>query len=283
MKKDINCLQERGIVETRDKKFFYNGETVIPNSAFVLYDSDKDEKFFKSIYIQKLMSKPAIFFYGNCNNPEHKGCKYKIEEFKGIDLVSFLEMNFTITEKIILHIFYSISKELEKLHLLHIVHGDLKLENVIIKIEEKKIVDIQLIDYDESFVDKCHKNPHTPNVLTHEEYNNKEYSHVETTFSDPLDANNSSKMDIYGLGLILLYLHVFKNNKTKLPKFWNNPKLSSSCCYDKKKPDSFTKIVTFIDNNEQLIDLLKHMLCENFQDRYSIKNVLNHPYLSFFK
>ena len=284
---DIDCSNERKIIETPNKTIYKNGKYIVPNSALIVYNRDNSYKLRKSIYIQNLLKRPNIFYYGKCIDDENSGSHYKIEEFLGIDLLEYLIEN-TITIEIIPFFFRKICEQVKILHDQDIVHGDLKYENIIIVGKE-----LILIDFDESFVERGSFKNHSPSVMDYDkeiDYENEKY--LLNTIEEPLGIKYNKKIDIYALGIMLLFFYIkiyhsdkFISNYLKLQQSGESGNYSvivNDSVIDESSTYEITKFLSEKEINEKngVYDLLLNCLTEDYRIRFSIDDILSHPYLN---
>ena len=287
MNVDIDCSNERKIIETPHKTIYKNGRYIVPNSALIVYNKDNSYKLRKSIYIQNLLKRPTIFYYGNCIDTENIGSKYKIEEFLGIDLLEYLLKN-AITIKSIPFLFRKICEQVKILHDQDIVHGDLKYENIIIIGN-----DLILIDFDESFVERGSDKNHGLSIMDYDneiDYENEKY--LLNTIEEPLGIKYNKKIDIYALGIMLLFFYLklynpdkFITNYILLQQSGESGKYSVVINDGLINELSTREIQNFLTKKDiveekGVYDLLINCLTEDYQIRFSIDDILSHPYLN---
>lgn len=288
MNVNIDCSKEIKIIETPNKTIYKNGKYIKPNSALIVYKKNNSYKLRKSIYIQNLLKRPTIFYYGECIDPENTGSQYKIEEFLGMDLLEYLEKN-TITIEIIKIIFMKVCQQVKILHDEDIVHGDLKFENIIIVGNE-----LMLIDFDESFVERGSNKNHTPAIKHYDDeidYVNDKY--LLNTIEEPLGIKYNKKIDIYALGIMLLFFYLkfyypdkFISSYLALQQSGESGKYSilvnADGSINQLSTQEIKKILSETENVEKhgVYDLLLNCLMEDYQVRFSIDEILSHPYLN---
>ena len=178
----------------------------------------------------------------------------------GIDLYEMLKKPaFLLDKNTISKIILEIATGLDYLFSNNYVHLDIKPENIIIK--KTKPVRIKIIDL------ACCKKINNSN--------NKLKNHIGTVgYCSPeilLHKRYCHNSDIWSLGILLFVL--FK----KFDAFGTNYKM-----YIKniKNYNNFDYIKKYFSNkDENMLDLLANMLVKNPNNRYSIKDVLNHKYI----
>lgn len=188
------------------------------------------------------------------------------EYLEGINLLEFLKKSSTMDEDKIFSIFVQLVSALSLLHEKKVIHHDLKGENIMIN---EKTLKVTLLDFGLSEI--------TKNGITY--FNNgslpymcpdKIASHLNW-ISDTKKDFDGFKSDVWSLGIILYTM-------TFLEFPWS---------LDSKKKDFFkNKQHPFPDlKNDQrkispkLKDLLFHMIHPHASYRFTIKDVLHHPWM----
>jgi len=174
--------------------------------------------------------------------------------------------------KEIVKIVYFIVQSTEKLHNINIIHSDLKLENIVLNVEQKEIKDIRIIDFDVGVFDIL------PEYLTNlnEKYNkvltNKKLRGTRIYMLK--DKVMSFKHDIYSIGVITLVL------------LYKNIKLNLNYIKDIKSKGIIKKLVNFktkIEDNKvkiKIVDIIdkyikqKHLLFLDDKYDYDKFNIL---------
>lgn len=181
------------------------------------------------------------------------------------ELLEYIDINKEgFNEKICKNIFRCLIEAVELCHISGVVHGDIKLQNIMLS----ENFEIKLIDFGFSRL-----------------LNNGElffqwsgtigYSAPET-FQSEAHGYNGIKNDIFGLGVVL-FMIIFGYSPFSKPAFTdNNYKLII-----KKEYDAFWKQVnkTNINISDNLKDLIHKMICFDESSRISIEEIKAHPWL----
>lgn len=241
------------------------------SSKYVLKVKQKKDQtaFEKHIYkILKLNNNENIIeIMDYDNSSDYCYCLYKY--FKGDNLMNYLSKN-SLSIQLILSIMLNITKTLKYLHLLNVIHCDLKLDNIIIN----KSNNIKIIDYELSIY--C-KNENgliydyiigTTGYIAPETYNCKIYS---------------KKTDIWQLGVIF-YLLITK----EFPIPLDYPLMDDYIycredihrhinfdIFDKSIDKYFKKYNDFDANTKICKTLIRNMLEYNDTHRYSSDEILD--------
>ncbi|KAG1457743.1 hypothetical protein G6F56_006544 [Rhizopus delemar] len=171
----------------------------------------------------------------------------KLHGERSMDLFDYIELNEHVDEEAIKNLFLQISKAVEHIHKLHIVHRDIKDENVLL--DENGCV--HLIDFGSAAyfregrrfdtfggtLDYC-----APEILKGMSY-------------------EGPPQDIWSLGT-LLYTMIYRENP-----FYNVDEILE---HDLRVPYVLS---------EESLDLVQHMLNRDVSERYTIHQVLSHPWL----
>ncbi len=212
------------------------------------------------VKLLKLMSYETHFpvFYNKLVTNSNVYLLYRYID--GVDLYQMIkEPLFSLDNNTISKIILEIATGLDYLFYHNYVHLDIKLENIIIK--KTKPVRIKIIDL--AFCQKINK------------FNNKLENWVGTSgYCAPeiiLHKRYYHNSDIWSLGILLSILFqkfdIFGNN---WKKYYKNMKNYNN--FDDIKSHLLIK-------DKDVLDLLANMLIKNPNNRYSIKDVLNHKYI----
>lgn len=212
------------------------------------------------VKLLKLMSYECHFpvFYNKIVSDKNTYLLYRYIE--GIDLFEMIKKPvFLFDKKTISKIIFEIATGLDYLFCYNYVHLDIKPENIIIK--KTKPIRIKIIDL--AFCKKINNSNNklknclgtagycAPEILLHKRY-----------------CHNS---DIWSLGIILFVL--FK----KFDAFGTN---YNNYIENIKNYNNFDFIKKYFSiKDENVLDLLSNMLVKNPNNRYSIRDVLNHKYI----
>ena len=212
------------------------------------------------VKLLKLMSYECHFpvFYNKLVTNSNVYLLYRYID--GVDLYQMIkEPLFSLDNNTISKIILEIATGLDYLFYHNYVHLDIKLENIIIK--KTKPVRIKIIDL--AFCKKINK------------FNNKLENWVGTSgYCAPeiiLHKRYYHNSDIWSLGILLSILFqkfdIFGND---WKKYYKNI----------KNYNNFNDIKShLLIKDKDVLDLLDNMLVKNPNNRYSIKDVLNHKYI----
>jgi len=189
------------------------------------------------------------------NNFEEGGYVHLVLEYiQGMDLFEFLEMRQfqPIKESLVKDLFRQIATIVNYFHKKGFVHRDLKLENIMLLPSQKvKIIDFGL----------C---AHAPCNSTLDSYvGSVEYASPEVLERKPY---NACKAEVWSLGVLLFALLY---GQFPFSSFDRENKFRVELCFPfDLKISSLVK------------DLILHILVPNPENRFDLKDVLAHPWLS---
>jgi serine/threonine protein kinase len=168
--------------------------------------------YLKSLNISKSFLIPESFFINNDNSYFYIIEKYDTDLYKYFNILD--EKKIILSFKELLNIILFIVNSIVDLHKNNIIHADLKLENVILNVDENtKYKDLKIIDFDVGVFNKI---PNSLNNLP-ERYNkilnNKKPRGTRIYMLK--DTEMSFKNDIFSLGVIAIVL-LYKNTKLLL-------------------------------------------------------------------
>ena len=235
--------------------------------------------YLKSLNISNSILIPELFFINNDNSYFYIIEKYNTDLYKYFNLLD--EKKIILSFKELLNIIYFLINTISELHKNNIIHADLKLENIVLNIDNNsKYKDLKIIDFDVSVFNKI------PNRLTDlpERYNkilnNKKPRGTRIYMLKDVDISFNN--DIFSLGVIALVL-LYKNTKLLL---------SYRKSIDSK--NIIKKLTTFrnnIEDNKIKLDMInvieKYLKKEHKKDNNKINNkdrfIDNNKDLIFFR
>ena len=284
------------ILETEDIKYnlikqigsgatcsVYKGHPVEDPSklfAIKIYSEQCKKYFEKELLIHELISKSNLFISlfksgtgylhyqeeSLFNNEIYELNKvyYEIEEIaENGELFNFVyELNKGFNEKISAKIFVELLKSLRILHKKGIIHGDIKPENVLIGND----FNIKLIDF--GYSEKCGKNNLINSTVGSDTYCAPEIRKAH------LQEYDGCKSDIFSLGVLLFVIRVCKFPFNVSASFDKRYRLIMYRNYQEFWQE-FEK-----DNlPEDFKDLINHLICYDPSERFSIDEILEHPWI----
>lgn len=184
------------------------------NQSFII--KYQPNKSFSEIIMNKFLSKynhlkqyilyPEYIFINNNNSYFYIMQKYNS------DLFHYLKKKKTpLKDKLIMKIIQFLVQIIYHLHNINIIYGDVKLENIILKYNDDKIIDMKLIDFDVSLFDQI------PNEFIYFDqkililFENKKPRGTKLYMSSNKKMDKSN--DIYSIGvfiIILFYKNIIK-------------------------------------------------------------------------
>ena len=245
---------------------------IIKKNKYDLVDINENEYIKSEINILKKLSHPNIVriyeFY------ESDNYFYLINEYcKDGPLFDYLQKNI-LSESQLCVIFYQVFSGLIYLHENHILHGDLKPENIILSSIEKNLETnedyawVKIIDFGTA---KIFKNM----IIKGEDIQGTLYYIAPEVFSYTIDAYDE-KSDIWSIGVILFkaltkrYPFIGKNEDHTIYLISNEQE-----DYDKKNP-------LLIKYSKELQNLVELLLKKKPIERPSAKEALNHEWFKKF-
>lgn len=202
----------------------------------------------------------------------HNTIIFKYVEQPSMDLYEFIQKYTLLSEPIIKIIFKQLVKGIQLLHSINVTHGDIKPENIIIT--DQYPYSIKIIDMEDANIipKKCNNVKPctfgTLNYMSPEVYNDKLYYY---------------KSDVWGLGMILYIISVSSFPYTNYQ--FNNINFNNITTYRKQFYNKIKKrggvIMNSLEINlsSNLTDLIKKMLEVDINERLSINEILNHPWI----
>ena len=191
---------------------------------------------------------------------------YIIEEIaENGELFNYIyEYGKSFSEDISAKIFVRIIRSVKILHENNIIHCDIKPENVLVG----NNFELKLIDF--GFSQKLNKNNN--NIIYNTEGSNR-YSSPEIRKAN-ISGYDGIKSDIFSLGVLLFVITL-----GRFPFY--------ECGYtDKKyrlimtkKYDSYWSSYENINISKEFKDLINHLICFNPNERFSIEEILRHPWI----
>jgi len=190
---------------------------------------------------------------------------YEIEEIaENGELFNYVyELNKGFSDEISAKIFVNIVKSVKLLHKKGIIHGDIKPENILIGND----FNIKLIDF--GFSEKVRKNDYIINSTS----GTDTYCSPETR-KGYIQGYDGIKSDVFSLGVLLFVI--------RAGKFPFN--LSGYC--DKryrlimnKNYEEYWKGFAKDNFSNEFKDLMNHLICYDPSERFSIDEILEHPWI----
>ncbi|CAD8110827.1 unnamed protein product [Paramecium sonneborni] len=228
-----------------------------------IYKQNYSEKLRqKEIKILKSLDHPQILKIID-HDPDYK---YFICEQMRIDFYQIIKNGARLDVKTVKQILLELSEIIQYLHKLNYVHRDIKLENVMLN-QDLKIILIDfgfadIVDNKKQYIRNCGtKNYMSPELLISEKY---------------IQSNLLKRSDIFALAILIFILYY------GFPPF---SQASSKCPYwqliFEQKWNYFWKIVNRNTKYNDILfqELFQNMISPNPEDRYTIEQVLNHPWI----
>lgn len=236
--------------------------------------------YLKSLSPNEYFLIPELMFINNDNSYFYIIEKYKTDLYKYFNILD--KNNKTLEIKDIIKIMHFLLSAIDLLHNNNIIHADLKLENIVINLDENNnINDLKIIDFDVSLFNIIPKKLENIDNKYIKILNNKKLRGTRIyMLKDKIMTFNN---DIYSLGVIILIL-LYKN--TKLYLFLKKKKLNYELESDKKIIIKYQNIIKQmnemrdkIEDDKVKLDLL------NLIYKYYMKNILdnNKKKLKFIK
>jgi serine/threonine protein kinase len=252
------------------------------NSESYFNEINKIRKIFPSKYIVKLISNGqgrlergySYYSYKLFNNFETGPVEYGLFEYlKNGELhnyVFLLKKKFS--EELSRKIFFDILNAVENCHESGIIHGDIKLQNIMLSSN----FNLKLIDFGFS---KNIKDGLISDITCSRYYNAPEI------FSSATKGYDGTLSDVFSLGVVLFVLvmgfYPFDKpnitdsrykfiSKKDLPGFWKK-------CEQKKFLSNSNNNISGISN--EFKDLFEKMVCPKPEERINISQIKNHPWL----
>jgi len=198
-----------------------------------------------------------------------------MEYINGGNLFSFVKKRRKLSEKISKFLFRQIILGIQHIHSKNIVHRDIKLENILIDLNNK----IKICDFGIGIM------LNSEDELIHEQCGTPMYMAPEIILNSKKSGYKGFPVDIWSAGIALYIMlsgtlpFIYKNNKTEKNEIDNSISLSNNNNYDlqysiiNKSPKKIKKI------SQEARDLLKGLLNKDPSKRLTIEEILNHPWL----
>ena len=253
----LNVLTGRVVAVKSFNKQKLNNETENKNKIF--YETD----------LMKLLNHPNI-----TKILEHfESEKYYLiimEYINGGNLFSFVKKRRKLSEKTAKFLFRQIIEGIKYIHSKNIVHRDIKLENILIDVNNN----IKICDFG---IGKILENK---NKKLHDQCGTPMYMAPEILLSNKENGYDPFPIDLWSAG-IALYIML----SGTLPFSIHNDDISIS---QDDKSNNFALQYSIINNEPkkidnisfQALDLLKGLLNKNPKKRFNCDDVLNHPWLN---
>ena len=192
-----------------------------------------------------------------------------MEYINGGNLFSFVKKRRKLSEKTAKFLFRQIILGIKHIHSQKIVHRDIKLENILIDLNNN----IKICDFGIGRILSSKKQ------MLHDKCGTPMYMAPEILLSSKNKGYEGFPVDIWSSG-ISLYIMLsgtlpfnLKNNESSSMDEENNNNIELQYSIINKEPKKIEKI------SEEAKDLLKGLLNKNPQKRLTIEQILNHPWL----
>lgn len=192
-------------------------------------------------------------------------CYYKINEKIEAESMSVADIS-QLDQRNLLIILRSLVYSLKILHHAKIVHGDLKPDNILIKLTSTGTYTTKLIDFDDSYISA---NPPEDRFLvigTPEYYSPEMYSYITDEDKVIPGRTLTTKSDIFALGVI--FTEYLTGSKPIIPEKYSG---TYSAVADNAEI-SFLPSDNFTPDMEKLV---RSLLCKNPNERPNIDEVLS--------
>lgn len=284
------------ILETEDIKYnlikrigsgatcsVYKGHRMEDSSklfAIKIYSEQYQKYFEKEISIHEIISKSNLFIHlfksgtgylhyqeeSIFNNEIYEISKvyYVIEELaENGELFNYVyELNKGFNDKISAKIFLQLLKSVRMLHKKGIIHGDIKPENALIGND----FDTKLIDF--GFSQRCGKNNLINSPAGSDTYCAPEIRKAH------LQGYDGFKSDIFSLGVLLFVIRVCKFPFQVSASFDKRYRLIMYRNYEE-----FWQEFEKENLSNDFKDLINHLICYDPSERFSIDEILEHPWI----
>ena len=192
-----------------------------------------------------------------------------MEYINGGNLFSFVKKRRKLSEKTARFLFRQIILGIKHIHSQKIVHRDIKLENILIDLNNN----IKICDFGIGRI------LNSKNQMLHDKCGTPMYMAPEILLSSKTKGYEGFPVDIWSAG-ISLYIMLsgtlpfnLKNNESSSIDSSNNNNIELQYSIIKKEPKKIEKI------SDEARDLLKGLLNKNPHKRLTIDQILNHPWL----
>jgi non-specific serine/threonine protein kinase len=192
-----------------------------------------------------------------------------MEYINGGNLFSFVKKRRKLSEKTAKFLFRQIILGIKYIHSQKIVHRDIKLENILIDLNNN----IKICDFGIGRILSSKKQ------MLHDKCGTPMYMAPEILLSSKLKGYEGFPVDIWSSG-ISLYIMLsgtlpfnLKNNDSSSMDEENNNNIELQYSIINKEPKKIEKI------SDEARDLLRGLLNKNPQKRFTIEQILNHPWL----
>ena len=246
--------------------------------------------YIKTIFNNHYFLLPKYIFINRDNSYFYFIKKYNVDLNKYFNILEKNKKLFLLEN--IIEIIHFLLNGAKLLHKNNIIHGDLKLENIVVKVNSTNdIIDKKIIDFDVSLFNIIPENIKNISKKIDKILNNKTPRGTKTyMFKDELMSQNS---DIYSIGviaLVLLYksvkLMLFLDNKEKnnnnikklsiIRKTLDNDKTKIKMLNSIEKIITNNKYLYFTNNNIDLFMRLQLFIKEsiNIENKYTVDEFL---------